>query len=76
MYRPREGVSLLFLWKIRNILTLFFIIRFTNNEFKLYCKNNGIKLIHPYTHEKVNQIFKKPQFCCYDTKPIFTGCFY
>ena len=50
-------------WKIRNILTLFFIIRFTNNEFKLYCKNNGIKLIHPYTHEKVNQIFKKsPNF--------------
>ena len=25
---------------------------FTNKAFKLYCVNNGMKLIHPYTHEK------------------------
>ena len=38
------------------------MIRFTNKAFKLYCKNNGMKLIHPFTHEKVNQIFKCPNF--------------
>ena len=38
------------------------MIRFTNRAFKLYCKNNGMKLIHPFTHEKVNQIFKCPNF--------------